>query len=230
MAELPPDTIDLVITSPPYDNLRTYNGYSFDYEKVIKELYRILKPGGVIVWVVGDATINGSETGSSFKQALYAIETGFKLHDTMLFKKNSSTFPAKATGNRYTQIYEFMFVFSKGKPKTANLICDKANKWAGHKDFSNKLKNPVPQFSPRTNVWEYVTSFNKTKHPAVFPLELAKDHVTSWSNVGDLVYDPFLGSGTTAIAAIELGRNWIGSEISHEYANEAKERIERISK
>jgi site-specific DNA-methyltransferase (adenine-specific) len=184
MARLDDSSIDLVLTSPPYDNLRTYNGYSFDFEAVAKELTRIIKPGGVIVWVIGDAVIKGSESGSSFRQALRFIELGLNLHDTMIYEKNSPAYPARADGNRYTQIFEYMFILSKGKPKTANLICDKPNKWAGFKDFSGKLKNPVPDFSPRNNIWRFVTSFNGVKHPAPFPEALAQDHILTWSGGG----------------------------------------------
>jgi len=227
MKKMQSEYVDLTITSPPYDNLRDYNGYTFDFESIACELFRITKTGGVLVWVVGDATINGSETGSSFRQAIHLIDIGFKLHDTMLFEKNSSTFPAKRNGNRYTQIFEYMFVFSKGKPKTVNLICDKPNKWAGHKDFSGKLKNPVPDYSPRTNIWKYVTSFNGVKHPAPFPEQLVHDHLLTWTNSGDVVYDPFMGSGTTAVVSENLGRLWIGSEISNEYVQLANERLKK---
>lgn len=195
--------IDLTVTSPPYDNLRSYEGsisdWSFDkFKNIAKELYRVTKKGGVVVWVVADATINGSESGSSFKQALYFKEIGFNLHDTMIWLKNSSTYPASNNSNRYSQIFEYMFVLSREKIKTSNLIADKENKWFGHKDFSNKIKNPVPKYSPRNNVWKIVTSFNdKTGHPAVFPEQLANDHIISWSNAGDIVFDPFMGSGTT---------------------------------
>ena len=203
--------VDLVLTSPPYDNLRDYEGYEFDFESIAKELYRVTK--NVLVWVVGDSTNKGSESGSSFRQALYFMQLGFKLHDTMIYEKNSPAYPANRNGNRYTQIFEYMFVFSKGEvPK--QLISDKPNKWAGYKDFSGKLKNPVPDFSPRNNIWKYTTSFNGVKHPAPFPEALAKDHVLSWSRLDEIVYDPFMGSGTTAKAAKELGRNYIGSEIS----------------
>jgi len=216
------NSIDLTVTSPPYDNLKDYHGYAFNPIQTIKELYRVTKPGGVVVWVVGDATINGSETLSSFEQAIVFKQLGFNLHDTMIYEKNSSTFPARKDGNRYTQIFEYMFVFSKGKPTTANLLCDKANKWAGHKDFSGKLKNPVPSYSPRTNIWKYTTSFDKykrkgSKHDAPFPLGLAYDHIRTWSNPNDLILDPFMGSGTTALAAMMNDRRFIGSEISKEY-------------
>lgn len=154
------------------------------------------------------------------------MECGFKLHDTMIFEKNSSTFPARANSSRYSQIFEYMFVFSKGSPKKATLICDKRNKWAGHKDFSGKLKNPVPDFSPRTNIWKYTTSFNdKTGHPAVFPESLAQDHILSWSNEGDIVLDPFMGSGTTGKMALLNKRHFIGIELNEEYFSAAKQRI-----
>ena len=146
----------------------------------------------------------------------------------MIYEKNSPAYPASRTGNRYTQIFEFMFVFSKGKP-TCNLLIDKPNKWAGHKDFAGKLKNPVPDFSPRNNIWKYTTSFNGIKHPAPFPEQLASDHIASWSNPGDLVYDPFMGSGTTAKMALLAGRNFIGSEISQEYADLANKRIANVT-
>lgn len=224
MAKMPDEFVQATITSPPYDDLRTYNGYSFDFESIAKELYRVTKESGVVVWVVGDATKKGSETGSSFRQALYFQSLGFNLHDTMIYEKNSPAYPASAKSNRYTQIFEFMFVFSKGKPR-ANLICDKPNKWAGYKDFSGKLKNPVPDFSPRNNIWKYTTSFNGVKHPAPFPEALAADHIRTWTNEGDLVYDPFMGSGTTAKMAILNGRDFIGSEISQDYVDLANARI-----
>ena len=224
-------TVDLTVTSPPYDNLRSYNGnieqWSFDkFKSIADELFRVTAQGGVLVWVVGDAVIKGSESCSSFKQALYLNSIGFNLHDTMIYEKNSASFPARRNGSRYTQIFEYMFVFSKGKPKTVNLICDKENKWAGHKDFSGKLKNPVPDFSPRNNIWKYTTSFNdKTGHPAVFPEKLAKDHILTWTNVGDVVLDPFMGSGTTGKMSLLNDRDFIGMEIDESYFNQAKERI-----
>lgn len=226
MKSIDSNSIDLTVTSPPYDNLRTYNGYTFDFDGIAQELYRVTKDGSVVVWIVGDATIKGSETGTSFRQALYFMKCGFNLHDTMIYEKNSSSYPANSKSNRYSQIFEYMFIFSKGKVKCSNLIKDKANKWAGYKDFSGKLKNPVPDFSPRNNIWKYTTSFNdKTGHPAVFPEQLAHDHIISWSNEGDTVLDCFLGSGTTGKMAKQLNRNFIGIEISQEYLDIAKERI-----
>lgn len=226
MAKMPNGFVDLVVTSPPYDNLREYNGYVFDFETIAKELYRITKVGGIIVWVVGDATINGSESGTSFRQALYFMQCGFKLHDTMIYKKNSSTYTSSINSNRYSQIFEYMFVFSKDYVKTHNLICDKKNKWAGHTSFDGKSAT-VKEFGVRNNIWEYVTSFNdKTEHPAVFPEYLASDHIKTWSNENDLVYDCFGGSGTTAKMAHLLNRNWILSEISEEYVNLANKRLQ----
>lgn len=227
MSRMPDSSIDFVLTSPPYDDLRKYNGFSFEFEKVAQELYRVLKETGSLVWVIGDATKNGSESGTSFRQALYFQSLGFKIHDTMIYEKNSPTYPASRTGNRYTQIFEFMFVFSKGKPK-CRLIIDKPNKWAGHKDFSGKLKNPVPDFSPRNNIWKYTTSFNGVKHPAPFPELLAQDHILTWSVEGDVVYDPFMGSGTTAKMAKVNNRHFIGSEVSQEYVDTANARLEKV--
>lgn len=221
------ESIDMVLTSPPYDDLRDYNGYEFDFEAIAAELVRVIKPGAVIVWVIGDQVKNGSESGSSFRQALHFMKLGLNLHDTMIYEKNSPSYPARANSNRYTQIFEYMFVFSKGKPQ-ATLICDKPNKWAGFKDFSGKLKNPVPEFSPRNNIWRYVTSFNGVKHPAPFPESLANDHIITWSRGGHIVYDPFMGSGTTAKMALVNGRNFIGSEISSEYVAIAEKRIEGL--
>ena len=224
LKQIDDDSIDMILTSPPYDDLKKYEGNSFDFEAVAKELTRVLKPNRVIVWVVGDAVKNGSETGTSFKQALFFKELGLNIHDTMIYEKNSSSFPAKRNGNRYTQIFEYMFIFSKGKPK-CNLLCDKRNKWAGITSFDGKIP-PVPDFSPRTNIWKYITSFNdKSEHPAVFPEELAYDHIISWSDRGDLVLDPMCGSGTTLKMAKESGRNYIGIDISEKYCEIAKNRI-----
>lgn len=231
--------IDLTVTSPPYDNLRTYNGYSFDYEIIAKQLYRVTKDGGVVVWVVGDATIKGSETGTSFKQALYFKEIGFNLHDTMIWNKGGFS-AVGALQTRYAPVFEYMFVLSKGKIKTFNPLKDRKNKQSGimrgtirQKDgttkpmsSSGKQKN---EFGQRFNVWEiYPCMGNKSGHPAPFPESLAKDHIISWSNEGDTVLDPFLGSGTTGKCAKELGRNFIGIEISDEYLQIAKQRIESI--
>lgn len=225
MARMPDEFVQATITSPPYDDLRDYEGYSFDFESTAQSLFRVIKPGGVVVWVVADATKDGTKSGTSFRQALYFKNIGFNIHDIMIYEKNSPAYPANRNGNRYTQIYEFMFVFSKGQPK-ATLLCDKPNKWAGHRDFGGKLKNPVPEFSPRNNIWKYTTSFNGIEHPAPFPERLARDHILSWSEPGELIYDPFMGSGTTAKMAMLNDRNFIGSEISAKYVKIANQRID----
>jgi site-specific DNA-methyltransferase (adenine-specific) len=240
MARMPDCFVDLTVTSPPYDNLRTYNGYSFDFEAVAKELYRVTKQGGVVVWVVGDATIKGSETGTSFRQALYFKEIGFNLHDTMIYGKNGSL---PLNSNRYEPIFEYMFVFSKGKPKSLNKLmepCKNAGKITtgtfrgidGGMKHKTGLGRPIKDTKVKGNIWFYdVGNYKTTKdaiamrHPAIFPEQLAKDHIISWSNPGDLVFDPFLGSGTTAKVAILNQRNWIGSEISKEYCEIAEKRI-----
>ena len=243
MARMPDNFVDLTVTSPPYDNLRQYNGYSFPFEDIAKELYRVTKEGGVVVWIVGDATINGSETGTSFRQALFFKECGFNLHDTMLYLKTPS-FPAADGDKRYSQSFEYMFVFSKGEPMHVNLLKDRKNKWGGSQSWgktSERLKDGsikerekinVQEYGYRFNNWEYATGKgNTTKdeiaylHPAMFPEKLAEDHILSWSNENDLVYDCFGGSGTTAKMAHKWRRNWILSEISSEYVKIAEKRI-----
>lgn len=239
--------IDLVVTSPPYDNLRDYHGFQIILPDIIKQLYRVMKVGGVVVWVVGDSTIKGSESGTSFRQALMFMEYGFKLHDTMIYEKNTCAFPARKNGNRYSQIFEYMFVFSKDKPKTVNLICDKANKWAGYTNWgtnTNRLQNgelkktkdiqPVPEFSPRNNIWKYNVGkgFNSSdkeshEHPAIFPEKLAEDHILSWSNKNEIVMDIFCGSGTTCKMAKKNGRHYIGIDISETYCNLARKILEK---
>jgi site-specific DNA-methyltransferase (adenine-specific) len=236
MKSLPNQSIDLTVTSPPYDNLRTYNGYSFDFEGIAKELYRVTKDGGVVVWVVGDATINGSETGTSFKQALYFKEIGFNLHDTMIYLKDQLAFPDI---NRYYNAFEYMFVLSKGKPKTVNLIQDKPNKSFGRKvsgksrqangdfTFRSKTGELCKEFGVRWNYWLFYNQKRgiETKHPAIFPEQLAHDHIISWSNEGDTILDCFLGSGTTGKVAKQLNRKFVGIEISPEYLEIASKRI-----
>lgn len=246
MDSFPPGVIDLTITSPPYDHLRTYGTLHFNYQKVIRSLYRVMKPGGVVVWVCGDAVVAGSETGSSFRHAVCFLDTGFKLHDTMIFEKNTVSFPAKRASNRYTQIFEYMFVFTKDKPpKTAHLICDKKNKWAGWTNWGTQTKrnrkgelirssdiDPVPATSPRNNIWRFVVSggFGQSdrtayKHPATFPEKLVEDHIRTWSNLGDIVLDPMCGSGTTCLVAKKMGRKYIGIEVGKKYYNLSKRRL-----
>ena len=232
------NSIDLTVTSPPYDNLRTYNGFIWDFEGVAKELFRITKDGGVVVWIVGDATINGSETGTSFKQALFFKECGFNLHDTMIWNKQNCS--SIGSMNRYENTFEYMFVFSKGKPKTFNIIKDKPNKRAGEiqsgsirqrdgsvKKTSNYGKKAIEKFGRRSNIWDIFPAKSKKErlHPAPFPEQLSHDHIISWSNKGDIVLDPFIGSGTTAIACMNTNRNYIGFEISKEYCEIAEKRI-----
>ena len=240
MAKMPDNFIDLTVTSPPYDDLRTYNGYSFDFQSVAKELYRVTKKGGIVVWVVGDATVKGSETGTSFRQALYFKQIGFNLHDTMIWDKGGFT-AVGALKTRYAQVFEYMFVLVKGKIKTFNPINDRKNKQYGRKqvgtirqkDGSTKNKstngNVTPEFGQRFNNWLIYpeNNNNNRKHPATFPEQLANDHIISWSDECDLVYDPFMGSGTTAKMSILNNRNWIGSEMSSEYCNIIVERVKK---
>ena len=244
MKDIPDNSIDMVITSPPYDNLREYGGYNFNFEGIVRELYRIIKNGGVIVWVVGDAVIEGSETGTSFKQALFFKEIGFNLWDTMIYQKSGSQYPEKV---RYYQVFEYMFVFSKGKPKTINLIRDRKNKWQGSwgkrsvrkKDGSLEQKEKVPyqEYGIRYNIWKINTGYGFStkdeiayKHPAIFPEALAEGHIITWSNKGDIVLDPMCGSGTTCKVAKKLGRNYIGIESNPDYIKIAEARIKTVQK
>jgi len=241
MKRIPDKSIDLTVTSPPYDNLRTYNGnnelWNEDvWKSVIEELYRVTAEGGVVVWVAGDATIKGSETGTSFRQALYAKDAGFNIHDTMIYEKVGISFP---DSNRYYQTFEYMFIFSKGTPKTFNAIKDRKNVSAGrtisgkdrNKDGTFKERsgfgNVIKDFGTRFNVWKIPNQKRGTGHPAPFPIELALDHIASWSEEKDVVFDPFIGSGTTAIAALNTGRKFIGFELDETYFNLANERIRR---
>lgn len=245
MAKMPDNFIDLTVTSPPYDGLRTYNGYSFDFESIAKELFRVTKQGGVVVWVVCDATVNGSESGTSFKQALYFKECGFNLNDTMIWNKGCFS-AVGALKSRYAPVFEYMFVFSKGKSKTFNALKDRINKTfterGGYKNYgtirqkdgTTKKKTDesktLNKYGQRFNIWNvppYTGGNVKTrlKHPAIFPEQLANDHIISWSNENDIVYDPFAGSGTTAKMSIINNRNWIASEMSVEYCEIIKERV-----
>lgn len=236
----PDKSIDLVVTSPPYDNLRTYNGYTFNFEGIAEELYRVTKDGGVVVWVVGDATINGSETGTSFRQALYFKEIGFNLHDTMIWDKGTFTAVGALVG-RYAPVFEYMFILSKRKPKTFLPIKDKPNKHGGTlahgtirqadgttRRITTHNKKVIPLYGQRTNIWTIPNPGIKGNfHPAVFPIGLAVDHIISWSAPGDIILDPFAGSGTTCVAAKQESRNYIGIELSPEYCEIARKRVEQ---
>ena len=240
MANMDLESIDLTVTSPPYDQLRDYKGFSFNFEGVADQLFRVTKKGGVVVWVVGDSVIKGSESLSSFKQALYFKEIGFNVHDTMIYEKSGCSLPDPT---RYFQSFEYMFVLSKGRPKTVNKIYDVKNKTVGHKqntprvrerngEMTSRVKREIPEYSYRRNIWKIGVGYmNTTKdkfayeHPAMFPEKLAQDHIYTWSNRGDVVLDPFCGSGTTCKMAKILERNYIGIEISQEYLEIARKRL-----
>ena len=234
--------IDLVVTSPPYDEMREYEGYRLEsFEQIAVELYRVIADGGVVVWVIADETVKGDESGTSFRQALHFKEVGFNLFDTMIYLKP----PRGACGNNksYWQSFEYMFVFSKGQPKTINLIKDRKNKQARKGDRGTKRladgtllkqnRGGYEEYGRRTNVWEYMIGNGHSasdkiahEHPAIFPEKLAQDHILSWSNKGELVYDPFLGSGTVALMAVLNDRNYIGSEINSNYCGIATQRLQ----
>ena len=243
MKDIPDNSIDLTVTSPPYDNLRSYNGninqWSFEkFQEIAKELYRVTAIGGVVVWVVADATVKGSETGTSFKQALFFKECGFNLYDTMIWEKTGML----PTQDRYYNIFEYMFILSKGKPKTLNFICDHKTTAGGRVQKKDKCINKGKQmdgegtfirneFSRRTNIWRISIGKNsETKgHPAPFPEQLTNDHIISWSNEGDVIFDPFMGSGTTGKMAVLNNRKFIGIELDDTYFEIAKDRIEKAN-
>jgi site-specific DNA-methyltransferase (adenine-specific) len=240
-------SIHLVVTSPPYDNLRTYDtGAGSDWNAdvwhdVIREMYRVMVDGGVVVWNVKDSNANGSESGTSFRQALFAMECGFNLHDTMIWSKDTFAYPDVA---RYYDTFEFVFVFSKGKPRAFNPICDRKNKWAGTKvhgtsrkadgtmyEKSNNKKSDVKEFGMRFNVWDIPTEKKSggVGHPAMMPERLAHDMIVSWSNEGDIVLDPFMGSGTTGRMCVKTKRDFVGIDISENYVELARRRIEHLT-
>jgi DNA modification methylase len=230
--------VDLIVTSPPYDNLRTYEGYDFDFEKMAHGMKVITKDGGVVVWVVGDATVNGSETGTSFKQALHFKEIGFNLHDTMIYQKEN---PIPLTHNRYEQYFEYMFVLSTGRPKTFNPIIKKCAYFGKKKHRQNTARTKEAATRNRDeitkakenkyvgNIFKYVCGNKKHEtgtHPAPFPQQLAQDHIISWSNEGDTVFDPMCGSGTVPKMAERLNRKWLACEISEKYCEIIAKRVE----
>jgi DNA modification methylase len=249
MKEMDAQSVDLIVTSPPYDNLREYNGsssWNFDvFKEVAEGIVRVLKPGGVVAWNVGDAVIQNmhgkksgpSLSGTSFKQCVHFMELGLNFHDNLIYEKHAARFASGVNSLRYTGIYEYVFVLSKGRPNTIHLIADRPNKGAG-KVFKRdggrgtdgeRIKGDgrtgvIHDFGVRHNIWRYVTSFgsgqtNKKayKHPAIMPSPLVSDLIKSYSNEGDLVLDPFMGSGTTAREAHALGRQHIGFEIDPTY-------------
>jgi len=242
MAKMPDSFIDLTVTSPPYDSLRLYKGYNFQFEKIAKELFRVTKQGGIVVWVIGDSTIDGSETLTSCKQKIFfREECGFNIHDTMIYEKNGFSSPSN---NRYHQVFEYMFVLSKETPKTFNPIKDRKNIWEpwgkntrrqqdGELKETQERKTYIGNMGMRYNIWRFnvggsgMSTPDKIayQHPAIYPEDLAQDHIRSWSNEGDLIYDPFGGSGTTVKMCILLKRKYIMSEISAEYCEIAEKRI-----
>ncbi len=240
MKELPDNVIDLVVTSPPYDDLRSYNGYQFDFENIALELFRILKKQGVVVWVVGDKVKKGNKSLTSFRQALFFQEVGFNVHDVMIYKKKNTPF---MRSNAYTNCFEFMFVFTKGKPKTFNPLKTPTVRHGMEKLVTNKKADGVnkkvlaelKKEKTRTNIWEYAVGLGGStndkfafEHTAIFPEKLAYEHILSWSNKGDLVFDPMCGSGTTCKMAAMTKRHFLGMEISEKYTKIAKKRVQLV--
>jgi len=237
MTRMKEQSVDLTVTSPPYDILRNYNGYDFKFEKIAQGLLKVTKIGGIVVWVVGDKITKGNKSLTSFRQAILFQEIGFSIHDVMIYKKKNTPF---MRSNAYTNCYEFMLILSRGKVNTFNPIKvptvrngQEMLPFSKGADAVNQKKlGELKKEKVMTNIWEYAVGLNgSTKdriafgHPAIFPEKLANDHILSWSNPGDLVFDPMCGSGTTCKVAKELKRNYIGCDISDEYTKIAKERI-----
>lgn len=232
LKSLPDESIDSIVTSPPYDNLRTYGGHSWDFKGTAKEIGRVLKPGAVCCWVVGDAMIKGSESLTSFKQAIFFKEqVGLLIHDTMIYEKGNFSSPSS---NRYHQTFEYIFILSKGNLACFNPIKDKVNIWAGTGTFGKntirevsgemtlRKRNIITDYGMRGNVWRGKTRGQEEMciasiHPAMMPKWLARDLILSWSNKGDTVLDFFAGSGTVGHEAKKLDRSVILSDINPEY-------------
>jgi len=241
MKKLEPNLVDLTVTSPPYDDLRDYKGFSFEFPKIAEELYRVTKKGGIVVWVVGDRTKNGNRSLTSFKQALTFQEVGFKVHDVMIYRKKNTPF---MRSNAYTNCYEFMFVFSKEKVNTFNALKEKTKRNGfeplphnkGADGINKKILKELKTEKARTNIWEYAVGLGGTtsdriafKHTAVFPERLAEDHILTWTNPGDLVFDPMVGSGTTTKMAFKNGRKYLGCDISEDYIEIANARLKLVN-
>jgi len=255
LKHIPDNQINLTITSPPYDQLRNYKntvgvetfdgGYTIPFREIARELFRITKEGGIVVWVVNDQVTDGGETGTSFKMALDFMDFGFKLYDTMIYHKNGAAFPEVG---RYAQVFEYMFVFLKGdKPNTVNLLKDKPNRWAGSSTFGKPSKRnkdgdlkskesfKVGEYGFRYNVWYINNGKNYTTkddfayaHPALFPESLAEDHILTWTNEGDLVLDPMSGGGTSQKMAKLNNRKFIGIDKVEEYVEISNKRVDNI--
>lgn len=246
--KLQPECIDLTVTSPPYDNLRDYRGYRFGFEEVARALYRVTKPGGVVVWVIGDkigrngagarAPAQGGKSLTSFRQGLFFQELGFRMHDVMIYQKKNTPFMRR---NAYTNCYEFMFVLSKGAPATFNPLRVKTARSGfemlvhnkGPDGINKKTRAELKREKTKNNVWQYAVGLGGTtkdriafQHPAVFPEQLAADHILSWTNPGDVVFDPMCGSGTTCKMAHMHRRVWLGVDVSEEYVAIARQRLQ----
>lgn len=246
MRALPDACIPLTVTSPPYDKLRMYDGHALPFELfqlVACELYRVTMPRGVIVWVVQDGTDkNGSETGTSFRQREFFKNLGMSAHATMIMKVNACRFP---NNRRYCQQFHYAFVLSKGKPRVINVLRDSANQHPGdvvkhsHRSKDGKLvtclmpHKRLAAYGYRGNVWDYKVgngqttkdrfAFNQT---ALMPELMAEDHILSWSNPGDLVFDPMCGAATTCKMALLNHRKFLGMEIHQTYWEIACKRME----
>ena len=269
MQRIESNSIDMVLTSPPYANARakTYGGIDADdyinwFIPIAKEIYRILKPTGSFILNIGDNTIDGETHLYTFEiPIVLKREIGFKFIDPLIWHKKTT--PPGKFKNRFKDGWEFCFHFSKTldikfnpyavAEKTTQVSIDRALR---HKDthimksttgsgFNNPNKNLKERRNRQTgsgfgtddnymdslemalpmNVIYCSPETRNMNHSAPFPIEIPVFFIKAFTDENDIIYDPFLGSGTTAEAALRLNRKFIGSEIKTEYVSTANNRI-----
>ena len=243
LKNFPDNSIDMVVTSPPYDGLRDYNGFSLDLHKIGKEIYRVLKDGGIAVMVIQDATKDFAKSLTSFRTIVdWCDNVGFRLFETVIYHKNGTE--GAWWKQRFRVDHEYMPIFMKGKKpqyfnkeplKIPSKHGGKVMSGSGNRrtdgTLSETVRRPINTMKCRGTVWDYLMAGDKNplkrKHPAVFPDKIPYDCIQCFCPEGGLVLDPFIGCGSTAVMAKVLGRNYIGIDISREYCDLAEERIEK---
>jgi site-specific DNA-methyltransferase (adenine-specific) len=241
LKKIPNNSIDILVTSPPYDGIRKYNGFNYDLHATGKEIYRVLKDGGVAIMVIQDQTKNFGKTLTSFRTIVDWVDNiGFKLFETVIYRKYGAE--GAWWNKRFRVDHEYMPIFLKGeRPQYFNKDPLKIPSKHGGKTMTgggtrltNGIRIPtraitINPMKCRGTIWEYMTAGDGTrlkhKHPATFPDKLPYDFIQCFCPPNGVVLDPFIGSGTTALAAIELDRNYIGIDISKEYCDLARRRI-----
>ena len=239
---LPDECIDFVITSPPYDALRDYNGYKLDLHGLGVELLRVLKDGGICVMVIQDSTRDFAKSLTSFRTIVdWCDNIGFRLFECNIYNRQGTE--GAWWKKRFRVDHEYMPIFLKGKrpqyfdkenikipSKHGGKIMTGANIRTKNGQTGSRKVKINPTKCPGTVMTFGNTcggeSKLKSKHPAVFPNMLAYDMIECFCPEDGTVLDPFNGSGTTTLAAKCLGRNYIGIDVSEEYNKIARERLE----